>query len=481
MFNAIKRGFGYSIGKYIFFFVVTIIIAILSIIFKLDLTSVLRVHALEPDNSIIATQWNNYFKINTSTPSTSTTFYSPKTYIWSEQYSKFNWYMWETSYNLSDRLDIFKDYITSRTYTYITDTNDIKFYISCYANYSNAQIHNTSTLTSGSCIIVPYVPGYSQPTLEESIYGITAKGTLTGNSNTSYVDFGSFYNFTFNSNNSNVYIEFSRVANSSSYYYYFNLTDEFFTHDIDTLDTYLSTLNIRERRNISLTINPSLSRTYNTSIDKINSTLNTYYPFDFFIYQFDGNFAYNTDDHTYYTYSDNTSFDEQRCHIINDSNTCSEDFTFIDYYTFRSGGGDITQNENGNVDVTPSGNSNVDYSSSINAINSNITDPSIDTSGFPSIDVDEEQFLPSQFIDTIINFINGLGEQTCTPLSTSLLGQEITIPCISTVMWVHVPTFEVIYRVLVGGLICYYLYLYNLKTINQCLDPLSDKIEVVEL
>lgn len=480
MFQAIKRGFGYSIGKYIFFFIITIIIALLSYFLKFDFINLLEVHAIEPDNSLIATTWNKYFKTSSSSNSTSTYFYSPKMYLWSEQYSKFNWYMWETTYNLTDRIEMFKDWITSRSFTNI-NSNDLKFFIYCGASYNNNQVHNSSTLLSGVCSIVPFVDGGNQVTIYDTRFRIN--GTVNNTvSNSTYVDVYYDYVFQRNGTSSSTYVIQFKGQNDGSWVNSFYLTNDFFTTPIEDFDTYLGNMTFREKNSTTGPVGTAVSqRIYYQSVPKYNGVLNTYYPVDLFVYQSDKEITFDTSINTYYTFSDNTSFTEQTCHIINSSNSCSNDFEFIDYYTYRNNGGDITQNENGNVDVTPSGNSNVDYSSNLNEINSNIIDSDIDTSNFPELDVDETQFLPSQFIDTIIDFINSLSNSSCTPLSSSLLGQNITIPCISEVMWQHVPTFEVIYRILVGGLICYWLYIYNLKTINNALDPLSDKIEVVEL
>lgn len=487
MINGVKRGFGYTFGKYLLLFLIAVVVGLVAHFFKVDLRSVFiaRVHAVEIDNSIIATSWNKFYKDSSSSNSTSTYFYSPKIFYWSEQYNKFNWYFWETTYNLSERVQIFKDWITSRSnYSYISDNNDIDFFINCSAVFNNYQIHNSSTLVYGYCNFIPFINGGDNVSVSE--FRTRINGTVNSNiNNNTYIDSYVGYNFVMRgNNNATKYVEFARVPDSTYYYNYFNLTDGFFTTPVSDLTTYLGSINVRDRRGVTGGLgNVGLSRLYYTSVPKINGILNSYYPWDSFVYQSDINITFDTSSTIYYSFSSNESESIQNCHIVNGSNSCDSDFVFKSYLDYLNDDGEVNQDENGNVDVTTTTQTEIDYTSNINSINSNIIDSNIDTPNDITswLDSDESQFLPSNFVNTITTFIDGLSSQTCTPIQTTLLGESYTLPCISSIIWVHVPNLELLYQTIVSGLIIYYLIFYNFKTINNSLDPLYDRIEVIKL
>lgn len=486
MFNSIKRGFGFTFGRILFYIFIALIIALIGYLLGVKPADLLMsdVHAIEPDNSLIATTWNKYFKTSSSSNSTSTYFYSPKMYLWSEQYSKFNWYMWETTYNLTERMEMFKDWITSRSFTNI-NSNDLKFFIYCGASFNNNQIHNSSTLLSGVCSIVPFVDGGNQVTISERMFRIN--GTINNSvSNSTYVDVYYDYVFQRNGTSSQTYILQFKGANDGSWVNSFYLTNDFFTTPIEDFDTYLGNMTFREKNSTTGPVGTAVSqRIYYQSVPKYNGILNTYYPIDLFVYQSDQEIIFDTTTNTYYSFSDNTSFTEQTCHIINDMNSCSADFEFTDYFTFKENGGQISQNENGNVDETTTSQAEIDYTSNIDAINSNIIDPSIDTSDVDDL-ISNSNFNENETVQNIVriplNFISNLST-SCQPFNLTMpfINLDITIPCISTIFSSKLGTIFTIVQIIINGFVIYRILMGFVDLFNQLKDPTNDKLEVIQL
>lgn len=85
----------------------------------------------------------------------------------------------------------------------------------------------------------------------------------------------------------------------------------------------------------------------------------------------------------------------------------------------------------------------------------------------------------SSIITAPISFLNSLND-ACTPITLTYRGQDIVLPCGTTIFWDkdngYISNFRLVWNILFAGLIIYRLALKLIMTINDCLDPTKDKI-----
>lgn len=473
MLNSIKRGFGYTLGRILFYIFVALIIGLLGYLLGVKPSQLLMdVHAEE--------KVYNYLDLDSS--SSNRQYYATITKLPSEQYDNYNWYFWESELQLSERITLLVDYITSRSYSNI-NANDIQYIANCKAVFRGGQ-HLKENLDSynnsySACYFTFYISNNAHLYLRgmHPYASSWSSAMLNGNDRSNYINGGT--NLNYFSCSQCKYVDF---------YYYFN--SEFFTTPVEDLDTWLanniSLGNYFDKSGSGYSHSNTLGEgriTYN-SINNWNSTKYPNYNYANFIYHAPSDIA-TIENYTYP--STLTGSNLTTCRIINGYSTCDNEFVFIDYETYKSNGGSINQNENGYPEVDLSGGgSSPDYTSNINAINSNITDPSIDTSDVDSL-LSNSNFNENETIQNIvslpIDFIENLSN-TCSPIEFTIpwFNADVSIPCMSTAVY---PKFGVFLAwsvgVVINGYLIYKILLKFVELFNDLKDPTKDKIEVVDL
>lgn len=90
----------------------------------------------------------------------------------------------------------------------------------------------------------------------------------------------------------------------------------------------------------------------------------------------------------------------------------------------------------------------------------------------------------SSIITAPISFLNSLND-SCRSITLTYRGQNIVLPCGTTVFWErdlpYIATFRTFWNILLGGLIIYRLALALIMTVNDCLDPTKDKVGGFEI
>jgi len=118
-------------------------------------------------------------------------------------------------------------------------------------------------------------------------------------------------------------------------------------------------------------------------------------------------------------------------------------------------------------------------------LNNNIKDDDIDTSSsnsfFDSFD-DKDHGGLSSIITAPLSAFNKI-TATCKPISMKVLDKEITLPCGDTLFWnkPSVKSFRVIWNLLLGGPILYFLLIKLFRVIEGLKNPDDDRIEVLDL
>lgn len=475
MLNSIKRGFGYTLGRILFYIFIALIIGLLGYLLGVKPSQFLMdVHAEE--------KVYNYFD---QASNNNKYYYNTITKLPSEQYDNYNWYYWETELQLSTRLDLLVDYITSRTYTYI-QANNIDYFVQCRSIFKSGQhlLSNldTNNTSANNCDIV---------------FFDTSSGKMTFTISPMRAYANSWSNYNLNGNNYNNYLPSATtylgyISGSQVKYLAlnYNINSSFFTTPIEDLDTWISSnvsLGSYLDRNsgVSYTNNLGQYAIYYNSINNWNSTKYPNYNFSYFMYKVPESATLTIMNYTYT--STLTGNELTTCRIVNGYSTCDNDFVFVDYYTYKNSGGSINQNENGLPEVdTSGGGSSPDYTSNINAINSNITDPSIDTSDVDDL-LSNSNFNENETIQNIvslpIDFIENLSN-TCSPIEFTIpwFNADVSIPCMSTAVY---PKFGVYLAwsvgVVINGFLIYKILLKFVELFNDLKDPTKDKIEVVDL
>lgn len=75
-----------------------------------------------------------------------------------------------------------------------------------------------------------------------------------------------------------------------------------------------------------------------------------------------------------------------------------------------------------------------------------------------------------------ITFINGLGTDSCAPLTLTVWNSSFTLPCGTTLFWSRIGNWYHFWSIIFGGVIIYRLSLKLFKVVNDCLDPQKDSV-----
>lgn len=117
-------------------------------------------------------------------------------------------------------------------------------------------------------------------------------------------------------------------------------------------------------------------------------------------------------------------------------------------------------------------------------LNDNVT--SDDTSGANSEsssffnNFNDNQHGLSGIISAPLNSINAMLSGTCTPLTATWEGKDISLPCGQS-FWSKIPEIQEFLNLILGGLLCYHIILKLYRLIDKLKNPDDDRVEVMDL
>lgn len=116
-------------------------------------------------------------------------------------------------------------------------------------------------------------------------------------------------------------------------------------------------------------------------------------------------------------------------------------------------------------------------------LNDSLKDDSIDSeksSGFFGNFSTTDNGGLSGIIKSPLVAINKMTQGTCTPLTASFKGKDISLPC-GTEFWSSISEIKQFLNVVIGGLICYGILVKMYRLIERIKNPEDDRVEVMKL
>lgn len=417
-----------------------------------------------------------YFEDDTSTNSR---YQIVDTKIPSEQYSSFNWYMYNTQFNLFEKIDKIRNKVheidNGQNLWGITVYCSFGFYSPSLRKIDNINLSLNSSFRSCSYRVYDLSRENMTLSFNIPIFGLGNNSTVSGTPSsstrvnpfflrTSYTNFRGFTGqWIYNGSND-----------------IFSMSDEEFDSYLETdftnllMTKYTNSTNGGESAFISANLT-------NTTVETISNGI---YNFDFFVLYSD--WAITTEDYPkYYLECVGDCTSSYNNYYVNGETISSNQARIPTVWDWLQdvSTDDIFDNENGLVskdNMANGGNGQIDYTDILTGDN---VDGSLSTGNDFFNNFEQGDYGLVDVIKMPLTYIQQVTNGVCTPLSIPLpfVDNNLELPCVSSLFETYFSQFLTVYRIITDGIIAYWVCIWLYKLIMDLQDPEKNNIEVMDL